>query len=612
MFDGNEDNVEDKEERGFSLPYVPNYEFIETEERAKEVLTVLMESKVLAVDTETTGLDPYTCRLLLLQIATPDCCYILNCGKIRADIWNSVLESKDILKLAQYASFDYKILKVHAKVSMRPMFCTMIAERLITVGKQFKVSLQYMASKYLGLDLDKEIRKAFIGVYRDKFSRAELMYAANDALILFEIYDRQIDSLQKDDLVPVALLEFNTIVPISEMELNGCLIDKSKWRALLRVAGKNRDAVEEQIKEKLSPVCNQLSIFGDCTINISSQKQLLIHLRRLGIDIEDTSNDTLKKVNHPVTNLVRKWRSWEKICTSYGEKFLSKINEKTGRLHARFNQVRADTGRTSSSKPNLQQIPGYDPDDSMSLDFRSCFIASLGYDIVGADYSQQELRILAEVSQDKNFLDAYLNDEDIHTKTACLVYNKKPEEVTKKERLKTKVTNFTISYGGSAYTIAKRLNISEDEAISIVDGYFKAYPGVKNYIVESGNFAVEHGYSVSISGRRRYYDVPSISDLDYKKKIAAIKRKGSNMKIQGSAADVSKQALCNFFYAAEKVDYDVRLIMFVHDEIILEVEEEHAEEAARLLEKSMVSGFAGFFKQIPMKVDAEVSKHWSH
>ena len=601
------------EERSFSLPYTPNFEFIETDEEAEKAALELQKFKVLSVDTETTGLDPYTCRLLLIQIATPDKCYIINCAKVNPGVWNSILSDRTILKIVQNAKFDYKMLRVHTGVSMRSIFDTMIAERLLTVGKQRKTSLQYMASKYLSLDLDKEIRRDFIGIYRDRFSRAELLYAANDALILHEIYNIQIDALERDGLLVVAQLEFNTIVPLSEMELRGCLIDVSKWRSLVATAKKNRQESEKIVKALLKPVCSQLTIFGESTINVSSQKQLLVHLHKLGIHVEDTSEETLKKVDHEVAKHLVAWRGWEKICTSYGEKFLQKINSKTGRLHAQFNQVRADTGRMSSSKPNLQQILGFIEDDINSLNFRSCFVASPGYKLVTCDFSQQELRILAESSGDKNLINAFLNDEDIHTRTAIFIFGGTPEEVKANgKRNIAKTINFLISYGGSSYTLAARLGISEDEAESFIQGYFKSFPGIRDFINKYGTKAVQNGYSTTVSGRRRYYNIPSFEDEDYKKQVSAIKRKGVNAIIQGSAADVSKQALCNFFYAVEQKGYDAHLQMIVHDEIVVEVKEEQAEEVALLLEKSMIKGFTDFFKKVPMKADACIDSSWHH
>lgn len=624
--DSKETTEQYKSEKRFSLPYTPDFEFVQTEDRALEVAQELSKFKVLAVDTETTGLDPFTSKLLLIQVATADKCYILNCVRVNPSVWSDLLSNENVLKIFQNAVFDYKFLKVHAGISCTPIFDTMLAERLITVGLQRKTSLQYMAMKYLGIDLDKEIRKDFIGMYKDKFSKAELMYAANDALILHEIYNRQIDILQRDELITVALLEFRTVIPIAEMELNGCYIDVNKWRAFLQVAKKNKDEVEEQIQSILLPVCSQLTIFGGSTINIASQKQLLTHLNKLGIEIEDTKDETLQRVGHHVTELLIKWRGWNKIITSYGEELLGKVSSKTGRLHAKFNQARADTGRMSSNGPNLQQIPK----ESETINFRSCFMAEPGYKLVTADFSQQELRIVACLSQDSNFISAYRNGEDIHTATAIKIWGGTPEEVKENgKRNVAKTVNFLMCYGGGPYTLALRLGFfkkyedagfstkdsiekGQKEAEDIINGYFKTYPGLKDYISKAGTFAVNNGYSLTVSGRRRYYRLPSVDDEKYNAKIKAVRRKGANTPVQGSAADVSKQALCNFYYALEKGGYNARIIMIVHDEIVCEVKEDQAEDVAKLLEESMIKGFSDFFKDVPMEADACIDTYWHH
>lgn len=597
---------------GFSLPYTPKYKFIEDYESALKALEFFEKFSVLAIDTETTGLDPFDSKLLLYQIASPDICYILNCTKVGPSVWNPVLENKNITKIAQNAKFDYEMLKVKCNASMRPIYDTMIAERLLTVGKQNKVSLKYMAAKYLGIELDKEIRKEFINRYKTRFSKSELIYAANDALMLHELYNHQIDALQRDELVSVALLEFNTIVPIAEMELAGCLIDRERWKGLLPEVVRKRDELESEIQSILLPACNQRTVFGKSTINLRSPKQLLFYLDRIGVKLESTDEETLKKSNAPVAKKLLEWKNWNTALTKYGDKFLDKIREDTGRLHANFNQVRADTGRTSSSGPNLQQVPGFDPEDPSSINFRSCFVAPPGYKIIGCDYGQQELRILAEETNDRNLLDAFLSGEDIHERMACLVFNKTPETVTKTERKRSKVTNFTITFGGSGFTVARRLGIEEEEGDKIVSDYFKAFPGVRSYITRSGNFAVQNGYGKSVSGRRRYYNIPLTSDPDYGRKIKRVKRQAANATIQGGAADVSKQGMCNFFYALEERGYDAKLIMFVHDELIVECKEEQAEEVAKLLEESMIKGFSDFYKKIPMVADAEIGDCWEH
>ena len=521
------------------LPYQPKYVYVETEEAAKKALEELTRYNVLAVDTETTGLDPYNSALLLLQIATQDVCYILNCVKVDPSVWAPILSSRDILKLLHNAAFDYKMIKVHAGAEMYPIFDTMVAEQLIVAGRRLRVGLEPTVSRHLGIALDKGIRSDFIGVKRSEFTEDELIYAANDALILHELYRRQVPILQKEELMRVAELEFNTVIPVAEMELEGVLIDVVTWRKLVKTAAGYKRALEAKLREIFLPVASRISIFGDTAINFSSQKVLLEHLNKLGITcdgkpIEDTSDETLKNIDHPIGSLLREWRKWEKVCSAYGDTLLNKVNPKTGRLHASYNQLRAATGRMSSSDPNAQQIPGYSPDDPSSLNFRGCFIAKPGYKLVTADYSQQELRILAALSGDKSFIEAYRNNEDLHTRTAINVFGGTPEEVKLNGNRKiAKTINFLLSYGGSAFTLSRRLGIPEQEAQKLMDDYFNAFPGVKKYMETAADFAVRNGYSVTVSGRRRYFDVPSTSHPDYNKIIGAIRRKGMNTPIQG-------------------------------------------------------------------------------
>lgn len=600
-------------ERGFLLPYTPNFEFFQTEEDAKKVIGILRLEKVLAVDTETSGLDPWTNNLLLLQIATPDKCYILNCVKVNPGVWNPILNDSSILKILQNVSFDYKFLKRHAGVDIRNVFDTMLAEQILVMGKGTPASLQYLSSKYLGIDLDKDIRLEFTrkGKQAVYFSRKELLYAANDALILHPIYSSQVNLLQRDGLINTALLEFNTVIPTAEMELNGIRLDATKWRTLLEVVKRNVKESENEIKKIFLPTCNQLTIWGECTINIASQKQLLVHLRKLGIELEDTQEYTLSNVTHPIGPLLLKWRGYNKLITSYGEKLLSRVNQKTNRLHTSLRQIGTDTARYSSSSPNLHQVPKFNPKDPDSLNFRSCFIPSVGNKMVCADYDQEELRILAEMSGDKELIEAYALGDDVHTKTAAALYNKSPSEITDGERSVGKTVNFSVGYGAGKYKIAGLLKISEEEAQEIIDNYFKTFSGVKHYMYRASNFVLSNSYAKSIIGRRRYFKLPSVEDDDYKKRISSVKRRGANMPIQSSGSDVGKQALCNFFYGAKERNLDVQLLLMVHDEILCECPAEIAEDVSKLLEESMEEAFKTFFKKVPMKVDACIADHWT-
>lgn len=874
-----------KEEKGFSLAYRPNFIFIDTEEEAKKAVDYLSGFSILAVDTETTGLNPYKSKLLLLQIATPDVCYILNCTKVDPKIWAPILENKNILKILHNAKFDYKFIKLFCGVSMRPVFDTMIAEALITAGLNQPLKLDFVVMKYLGLEIDKGVRSSFIGQYKTDFSIVEKLYAANDALILHQVYNLQLDVLERDGLVSVALLEFNTIIPIAEIELSGCMIDVEKWRVLVEIAKKHMWESENKVRKILEPVCSQKSLFGGCSLNIASPKQLLDKLLRLGITVPgrrgeripvpDTAEETLEYINHPIGPALLEYRGWEKLCTSYGDKFLEKINKESDRLYSELNQMGAGTGRTSCKKPNLQQIPGFKENDESTLNFRSCFIPKPGYKLVTADYclapetrvltsdlrwvplsginvgdeligldedpgpkldkigrkqprvlrrstvekrtvlnrqcykitfsngteivssdlhkwllkigngfvwretrdvkvgskiaffiepwecmsnswesgylvgmfdgegtisgrqdgvkegcsiainqrpnsciravleymskfgfdmkgpfvkkggfsgshydvgqywissmpkmlkflgvirpfrllekscgiwetkvpnlksdivvsniefvgdkqvigiqtstrtfiaegfvshnSQQEIRVLAEISGDERFIEAYHRGLDRHTQTAIDIWGGTAEEVVANGRRKmAKEVSFLINYGGQAFTLAKRVGITEEAAQDIMDSYFRTYPKVKIYMDKAGKEALDKGYSVSLSGRRRYYSMPKLDDEKYENKVNAIKRKGANMPIQASSADIGKQAICYFFYELEKSGLDAQMTMFIHDEFVCEAKEEHAPQVAALLEKCMVKAFKDFCKKVPIEVSACIDDTWHH
>ena len=781
----------------FSLPYTPEFEFIEDQARAEEVLQFLLKEPILAVDTETTGLDPFTSKILLYQVATEHKCYILNCLKVDPKVWNPILTSKNILKLLQNAKFDYKMLKVHTGASTFPVYDTMLAEQLLTAGLLSSASLKNLILKYLGIEISKDIRKSFIN-HNGNFTRNELLYAANDGLTLFPIYEKQLELLKRENLLNVASLEFNTVIPYAEMELAGFKIDSKKWRSLLDKATVLRKEVENNIQDSLKSTCSQLTILGESTINLGSQKQLMYHLKKFGLRLENTEEKTLAELSreHPIADKLLIWRKWSKIVTSYGESLLEKINPVTNRLHATFNQI-ITTGRSSCRDPNLQQIPS-----DTFLDFRSCFVATPGYKIIGCDYclapetrvltedlrwvtiesvevgdkligveeyaskqvrylkstiverkktlvqpcyrltlddgsqvvssskhrwlvkvkgtyrwletnslkveseiakfldpwkvensweegylagvsdgedslyynnqrnkgssivwegrelrrgvksvkkieylgeqevigiqtsertfiaeglvshnSQQELRILAELSNDKGFIESFVNDEDIHAKAAAGIFKiplpelleliEAGDKEAKKKRSTAKMINFAISYGATAYRISRELKISEEEAQGIIDGYFESFPGVRKYLYKYSNMAIQNSFVSTVLGRKRYFNLPSIDDEKYKRDISSIKRRATNAPVQAGAADVTKLAVCNFYYGLKEKQWDARLLLVVHDELVCEAKEDIVEEVAKFLEESMLEAYSTIYKTVPMKVDAIISDYWS-
>jgi DNA polymerase I-like protein with 3'-5' exonuclease and polymerase domains len=603
-----------------SLPYNICYEFIEDNEAVKKAVKELEKHKVIAVDTETTGLDPYTSIPLLVQVATPDMCYVFDCSKTDITLLKGVMEDASVLKILQNAKFDYKVLKVAYDITINNLFCTMSAERLITARLGAKASLAALSKKYLNIEMKKEIRKQFVAdanYVREGFSKEELEYAANDAVILFQIYDQQVIEIMDRGLLEVALLEFKICIVTAEMEIAGCLIDISKWKEILKVVLKRRNDRAKILRNDFLSVVPQIDLFGEPVVNLDSPAQILKCLNKLGvrtgagIPLESTDKSFLARLakKYPVVSHLSNYKKDEVILKRYGEEFLKKINKKTGRLHAGFNPLRAATGRYSSSEPNLQQIPGFKDKDPV-VDFRSCFIAGPGRKMVVADYSQQELRILADASKDPVFANAYKNNEDRHAKTASDIFGVPLDKVTKEQRNASKAINFGLIYGAAAKSISDTLNITEEKAVKLIEKYFKSYPKIKPFLNDLAKFGVQNRYIYTVSGRKRYFAMPDKSHPEYMKVMHSVQRQAKNCFIQGSAADVTKMAMIYVYDELLERGLDAKILMVIHDELVLEVEESIAEEVKILLEDCMIRGFTFYFKDVPMVVDAVVSDAW--
>lgn len=621
------DFLQDKsnENQGVDFASLVSYKVVETDEEVRAAAKELRKYRVLAVDTENTGLNVHHDNPLILQVGTPDFCFNFP-AYIGLDLSPivEILEDERILKLFQNAKYDWKFIWVKYGAHINNLYCTQLAERLLTVGKPGATpypSLQKLLYKYLGLYMEKETRNAFINrdPIAEPITEKEHRYAAADVIALFDIYYQQIAEIAEWGLAQVAKLEFSIVAPISVMEVAGVYINQKGWRDLLEHAKENYDRLAQEIQDEFRDVVVQDTLFGLPSFNIASNPQLIANLKRLGFELEDTNEATLEqyKDQHPVFGKLIEWRGWNKILSTYGEKFLSFIDDKTKRLHTNFNQLRADTGRMSSSKPvNLQNIPGYNPKDPNSLNFREHFVARPGYKLVTADFSQQELRILAELSGDENYIKAYTEKDengdflDVHQYTASVIFDVPYNEVTKDLRNNAKTLNYFLTYGGGPPALAQKLGVSIDEAKRIIRDYYNRYPKIDKFLSAQAKDAVNKGYSVTVAGRVRFYSIPPEDDPARDKQIAAIERKGRNNFAQGGGAEVTKKALELLYNRLREGGYDATVIMTVHDEFVTEVREDQAEEVAKLQEQAMVDGWDFFFKQVPMQVDATISDSW--
>ena len=495
------------------------------------------------------------------------------------------------------------MIKYHYGFYIRNVYDTMLAEQLINSGRPYmRASLKALVHRYLGLVMDKEPQGTFKD-YNQDFKSYQLEYAALDVSILEVIREAQLVVIRKYGLELTCQLEFDFTVPKSEMELNGISIDTDKWNLIMADVEVKRIALHAEIAKILDDTEDQQTLFGVSLINIDSPLQLKNALNRYGLDVEGTAVDELEKYSGvPIIDSILAYRKAEKLLSTYGKPLLDKIHPVTNRLHTDFRQI-IQTGRMSSSKPNLQNIPGKQL-------YRSCFVADEGKSLITSDMSGAELRILANLSKDAGFVGCYLSGEDLHTKSAAGVYNVPYDKVTKEQRKASKAITFGLCYGLSKHGLSRRLKISPKKAERLMTNYFDTYPGVKKWLDNAANDAVRLGYSEDIIGRKRFYDIPKYDSPDKKKIIGAVKRQAKNMPIQGANATTIKQAMIFCVERLAKLDYYAKLLLTVHDEIIVECDYDKRYEVAKIVEGSICDGFNMYFDTIHMETDGLISPCW--
>jgi len=359
--------------------------------------------------------------------------------------------------------------------------------------------------------------------------------------------------------------------------------------------------------EKLSAKIYEL---GGREFNINSPKQVGEVLQELNIETKyktptgkiSTSKDALQEIGetYGIANLIIEYREYDKLRSTYTD-VLPELIAPDGRIHGSLNQTVAATGRLSSTDPNLQNIPVR---TELGRQIRRAFVPEKGCKFISADYSQLELRILAHITHDEVMLEAFKNGEDIHAKTAQLVFSAKSDEELKDKRRLAKIVNFGIAYAVEAFGLSQRVGISRSEAKEVIENYYETYKGIKKFMDETPELAREQGYVSTIYGRRRY--LPSINDRNYNVRSRA-EREAINMPIQGTASDIVKIAMLRVDKALEKENLQTKVIMQVHDELLLEVPVAEVEKVLELITREME---AAVELDVPLIVEAGTGDNW--
>lgn len=587
----------------------PNYKYITKEEDARRALNDICRYPIIEVDSEANGLDPYFAKMMLLQIGIPGISYVfdlrrdINKSEIDIKFFEALLTDRRVLKLFQNVVYDMKLIKNHGGFYVENIYDTMLVEQLFNLGvSQRGADLASLVFKYLGITIDKEPRDTFAN-YEQDFQPYQLEYAANDVVVLKLIQDLQMERVKKEQFENVCRLEFEFAKPMCEMELNGICFDVEKHRLILKEIEKERTEKGRTLQTFLDNSDDQFTLFGVCNVNIDSNAQLLKALKKLGLPLESTDVKEISRYKgFPAIDALLDYRKAQKFISTYGESLIDKIHTITGRLHTEFRQM-VSTGRMSSSNPNLQNIP-------KKQIYRSCFVSKPGYVLITADMSGAELRILGNLSEDQIFIESYRNGIDLHTRTSSEIFDVPMEKVTGDMRNAAKAINFGLAYGLSKFGLAQRLKLTEDAAEEMITKYFQRYKGIKRYLDRSARQAVIERFSRTVSGRKRFYNLPDYEHPEYKRQKAAVEREAKNAPIQGANADTIKESMIYIVDRLSKSELDAKLLLTVHDEVIVEAREDHAAQAKHIVEQSIKDGFGRYFHLIPMETDALQGPCW--
>lgn len=588
-----------------------NYQVIKSAADLKSAIERISSQPTVGLDTETTDLDPFTARLRLIQLSTPDLVYIVDLDAFRdSDLsrcealapLRQLLSALRPIKIAHNAKFDAKFIKHNLGVDLGGLFDTLLASQLVGAGDiEERHGLEAVANRYLNEAVDKTER---LSNWDFELSEAQLEYAARDAAVLLPLREKLIERLKSESLVKVAQLEFECVMTVVDIELAGFYMHKDRWLEQLGIVEKRRVELAEQLQEALAEESMQGSLFGGPQredINLDSHQQLSQALTKKGIPVPDSTRNWKMQplaAEYPIIGTLLEYRTVQKALTSYGENMIELINPQTKRLHADFRQIGAPTGRFACTNPNIQQVPH-------AVEYRRCFSGyPEGRKLVIADYSQIELRILAEFSGDQGFMSAFNSGADLHKVTASQVFNTSLDQVTKEQRDFAKRLNFGVVYGIGAQRFALMTGVSTSEAENILKKYFTTYRGLDSYLKDAANRAVVDRQARTASGRLVRFRY----DENDRQQISMTQRNGKNTPIQGTSADILKRALK--LLREGLAGTSGRIVNIIHDEIVVEVDESEASSVASKVEGVMVAAGQEYLKAVPVKVETEIAAEW--
>ena len=594
---------------------VKGYESVTDEKILDKWIKILSEQSVIAVDTETSSLNPLDADLVGVSFsyAPNKACYIplahKNIKGLKKEIVlkkiKPILEDLSIKKVGQNIKFDFLILSQN-NIEINPIEDTMLISYTLDAGIN-RHNLDTLSEIHLN---HKTISyKELVGTGKNKLNFSDISldkateYAAEDADVTLRLYSYLKERLDEERLNKIyETFEKPMVKLLSKLEFNGIKVDDMYLKKL-----------SKNFEEKLKKIEKQIYSIAGKEFNIASPKQLgeiiynelkiakLKKTKKGGLATSASVLEDLAISGHKFPNLVLEWRQISKLKNTYSDALQDHINRKTKRVHTSFLLAATNTGRLASSDPNLQNIPIKSEEGK---EIRKAFVAEKNNILISADYNQIEMRILADIADVKELKKAFKNNEDIHNLTASQVFNIDIDKIDQEKRRKAKAINFGIIYGISPFGLSQRLGIKRKEAAEIIDQYFLEFPKVKEYIEKTILKAQKQEYVETSFGRKRYLKNINSGNMVVRK---FAERNAINAPIQGLAADIIKKAMISVQKDIELYNLKSKMILQVHDELVFDMKKEEEEILTRLVKENMENAIK---LNVPLVVDIGIGDNW--
>jgi len=616
--------------------------FIETTQQLQDSIQSIYELGILAIDSETQGLDPFSSQLLLVQIGNEQEQILIDARVTSLEPLKSLLEDKSILKILANAVFDYKFFR-QQDIIMENMIDVLNNERILEAGRvsfhtKGYFALEGLAKRYLNVTLDKDVRDSFI-IHIGKFSSEQLEYAANDIKVLPAIWKIQKERILHESLWKTFELESDCLPCFGDMEYNGLYLDKKKWYDIYEDNILKMGKYLKRTKNVFRDVWD-IDLLDEVDLNIESNPQMLAAFTKMGYEVSSTKEEIIQlETPKEIHEDLIKYREYKTASSRYGLEYINAVSLVTERLHPNIFQVGTSTGRPTSNKPNMLNIP-------RDNRYRSCFKAQHEDGmILTNDYAGQELRVEAEVTQEPAWLEAFRNNENVHKVIGSkifsmvmgkdIVIDKSDKEIEYQgKRVKivdlyncTKNVNFGIGYGAGPTRIMQQFLVAGvpctfNIACEIISIHKKELPVLHEGLDKLRKQAYAQQYATSLGGRKRFFPRPLLSNMkgdterDKQKKLMAqkyaIEREGGNHVIQGTGADTLKKAMVLLRKEVIRLGkhQELRLLLQIYDELVNESEKNHEENQA-LIQKCMIQAQEYYQETVSAEVEGTISKSWS-